>query len=121
MKFRCIAFALVLVLPLLLPAFAGDPISCRIQATATVTHPIGLLDAQQLADDFATPVVAEYCSRWFLYLPERGSVLIQLNGDPLDGRVSQCQEMVSLLDLSSLTNSRLADDSLVLTLIYSEN
>lgn len=121
MKFRLIAFALVLVLPLLLPAFARHSASSSLRATATVTEPIGILDLRQVADELAIPVIAEYAQRWFLYLPRQSNALVQLDGEPVENVVTGTDEIVTLLDLSHLATSRANSDSLVVTIIYSEN
>lgn len=99
-------------------AIAGQyPASASIQATATVAQPIGLIEAQQSGDALGVPVLAQCASRWFLYVPILSNVLVQLDGRLLE--ISNSTEIISALDLTEFSGQ--STDSLVVTLVYSEN
>ena len=120
MKFRVIAFALVLVLPLWVHVFGSNTSSSSIQATATVMQPMGFIEAQELADEWPAPILAEYAARWFLFLPRQSSVLVQFNGEQIETLHSD-GGIITSLELSTLADSRASSEPAIVTLIYSEN
>lgn len=88
--------------------------------TATVVHPIGLIEARDTAETLSIPVIAEFSSRWFLYLP-RGTAIVMLNEIPIEIERSNSGDIVSALDLTSLIDSRANGRPVTVTVIYSDN
>ncbi len=121
MRFRDFCTILVVLISASAALAAGfQPVSGAISATATVVHPVGLIEARDSAESFATPILTEYSSRWFLYVP-RGNALILVNGIPLEVEPDRPDDLLSALDVTSLVNERAGTSPVVVTVIYSGN
>lgn len=97
-----------------------QPVSGAISATATVIHPVGLIEARDRAESFAMPILTEYSSRWFLYVP-RGNALILLNGTPIEVDSDRSDDLLSALDVTPLVHAKSGSSPVVVTVIYSGN
>lgn len=95
-------------------------VSVANTTTATVIHPLGLIEARDTAEALAIPVVAEFSSRWFLYIPH-GSAIVMLNEIPIEVELSDSGDIVSALDLTALIDSRANGRPVTVTVIYSDN
>jgi hypothetical protein len=111
---------LILFSPAAIQSAGQLSVSSAINATATVIHPVGLIEARETAEILDIPVIAEFSSRWFLFIP-RGNAIVMLNETPIEIEQPGSGNVVTALDLTALIESRRNGRPVTVTVIYSGN